>query len=221
MRRPAFLAAVSLLALAGALAASAGPPGSWTRLTDANGRNVDQVGLARTPDGVLHVFWRKRAGAGNEAVARTTVSPAGKPGGTTIAVGGLKSAGNPDAIVTPDNKLRVFLGGLGTTLAEGGVVSATAPLSGASWTREGPRVSSTASAVGPVGAAVDASGGPVFSYSYSFHLALHVGLDPAQPDRELQPDNKCCDYLPDVATDAASKQTVIASYSNADGRRGI
>jgi hypothetical protein len=167
------------------------------------------------------VFWRKRVGGGNEAVAHTPISPAGKRGGTTIALGGLKAAGNPDAVVTSDDKLRVFVAGLGTTLAEGGVASATAPLSGAAWTREGPRVSSTTSAVGPVGAAVDGSGAPVFAYSFSFHLGLHVGLDPAQPDRELQPDSKCCDYLPDVATDAASKQTVIASYANADGRRGI
>jgi hypothetical protein len=219
MRRSALLVVVSLLALVGALAASAGPPGSWTRLTDTNGRNIDQVGLTRTPDGVLHVFWQKRIGAGNEAIAHTTVNPAGKPGGTNIAFGGLSSVNNPDAVVTADNKLRVFFAGLGS--GSSGVASATAPLSGATWTKESPRVSSTTSAVGPVGAAVDASGGPVFAYSISFHLGLHVGLDPAQPDRELQPDTKCCDYLPDVATDAASKQTVIASYSNAGGRPGI
>ena len=33
---------------------------TWTRVTDTDGRNIDEVGVARTKDGVLHVLWRKR-----------------------------------------------------------------------------------------------------------------------------------------------------------------
>ena len=34
---------------------------TWTRVTDTDGRNIDEVGVARTKDGVLHVLWRKQA----------------------------------------------------------------------------------------------------------------------------------------------------------------
>jgi hypothetical protein len=36
----------------------------------------------------------------------------------------------------------------------------------------------------------------------------------------LQPDNRCCDYSPDVATDAKTGQSVVGWYSLVDGRTG-
>ncbi|HEY7178805.1 MAG TPA: hypothetical protein VH305_06495 [Gaiella sp.] len=215
------LVLVPLVALAATVSASAGAPGTWTRLTDPTGRNTDEAGLVRTPDGVLHVFWRRHGGVGKESVVHTTVGPTGKVGGSATVLGGFGAVDNPDAIVTGDQRLRVFFAGLGSSPGEGGVVSATAPLSGAGWTREGIRVSSTTSSVGPVGAGVTGAGAPAFSYSYSFHLGFHVGLDPGASDEELQPDNQCCDYLPDVATDAAGGRTMLAWFSLAKGREGI
>ena len=190
-------------------------------MTDTNGRNIDEAGLARTSDGVLHVVWLRRKGGLNESIMHTPISPDGKVGSPSPVLAGLKSAGNPDVVRLPDGKLRAFFPGLGDTNEDGGVKAATAPASGIGWTREGVRVSSTVSAVSPVGAAVTKQGDSVFAYSLSFHLAFHVGLDATVADKELQPDNKCCDYLPGLATDAKGGQTVISWYSNAEGRSGL
>jgi len=212
---------IPLLAVSVAFAATTGSPGVWSQVTEANGRNIDEAGVARTADGVLHVVWKRRDGSLAESIVHRTISPAGKLGGTSVVLSGLKSVGNPDLVTLPGNRLRAFFPGLGDTNPDGGVKAATAPASGAAWTREGVRVSSTASAVSPAGATVTGSGDSVFAYSLSFVLAFHVGVDPAAADTSIAPDRKCCDYLPDVATDVGSKATVVAWYSNADGRPGI
>lgn len=219
--RSALVLVVSVVAVSAAAASTTGSPGVWTRVTDSNGRNIDEVGLARTNDGVLHVVWLRRKGGLNESIMHTPISPGGQVGSTSPVLEGLKSAGNPDLVRLPDGRLRAFFPGLGDTNEDGGVKAATAPASGVGWTREGVRVSSTVSAVGPAGAAVTRTGEMLFAYSLSFHLAFHVGLEPGNADKEIQPDNKCCDYLPGLATDAKSGQTVILWYSNADGRAGL
>ena len=61
--RPRWCVAASIVALL-ALAASsaAGPPGQWTRLPGTV-INFAEPGLARTPDGVLHVLYTRRNGS--------------------------------------------------------------------------------------------------------------------------------------------------------------
>lgn len=211
-------AAIALLASAGA--ALAGPPGKWTRITETNQVNVDEVGTTRSPDGVAHVLWQRHVGPGSEAIMHTRITPNGSAGPAYPVVSGLAGADDPDVVITPDGRLRAFFMGLGTTFAEGGVVAANGSGSGTDWVRDGVRVSSSVSAVGPVGAAVASSGAPLFSYAYAFRLAWHTGLDPNVPDTEVQQDNLCCDYQPDLATDAATGQTVLAWFSNATGRTG-
>lgn len=214
-------AIVSIGVVSGALGSTTGAPGVWTRVTDTNGRKIDEAGLARSSDGVLHIVWKRRQGTTTESIVHTPVSPAGKVGAASPVLEGLKAVGNPDVVRLPDGRLRAFFPGLGGTLEDGGVKAATAPPSGLGWTREGIRVSSTVSSVSPVGAAVTKQGESVVAYSLSFHLAFHVGLDPAAADTEIQPDNKCCDYFPGLAIDAKGGETVIAWYSNAEGRSGL
>ena len=72
------LALGCLVALFGS-GASAGTTTSWSRVTDPGGRNIDQVGLARTGDGVLHVVWRRQAGT-EESVRHAAIQPNGKVG---------------------------------------------------------------------------------------------------------------------------------------------
>ncbi|HUF00793.1 MAG TPA: hypothetical protein VMN35_00070 [Gaiellaceae bacterium] len=221
--RLVFLTALSLgaaLAALTGLSAHAGPPGTWTRVTDPNGRNIDQVGVARAGNGVLHVFWMRRDGPLEESLRRTPVSPAGKVSGSSVVLGGLTSISDPDAVMLPDGRLRVFFAGLGDTSGAAGVMAATGSAAGTGWKREGIRVSSIRSALGSVGAAVTAQGESVVSYTRSFVAAFKVGLDPNVPDTEIQPDKKCCDYVADLATDAKTGRTMIAWYSNATGRKG-
>ena len=212
------VAVITLGALVSVAGAPAGPPGTWTRLTDPNGRNIDEVGLARTPDGVLHVFWVREAGS-SEGIFHTPISPSGQAGSRAPVLDGFDGVDNPDVVVTGDQRLRVFFMGLGGPAETTGVVSASAALTGGAWAAHG-RVSSSKSAVGSVGAGVTGAGDPAFAYAITTQLGFHVGIDPASSDQELRPDAKCCDYLPDLATDAGGGQTIVTWYSNADARRG-
>ncbi len=219
-RRVTVLAAICLLAAVSALVADAGPPGRWTRITDPNGRNIDQVGLARTGNGVLHVFWKRRVAATTDSLQHTAITPAGRAGASSQVLPPLRVVDTPDAVVLPDGRLRVFFHGLGDTIDEGGVLAATGSAAGTGWKREGPRISSASSSVDAVGAAVTSGGESVAAYTRSFVVAFHVGVSAGDPDREVQPDNQCCDYQPDLATDARSGQTFIAYFSNTKGRTG-
>ena len=80
---------------------------TWTQVTDSDGRNIDEVSVARTADDVLHVLWHVRAGPNLEEIRDTPVAD-GKVGTTATAAAGWASAGNPAVIVTADGGLRVF-----------------------------------------------------------------------------------------------------------------
>src|SRR5213080_4902895 len=65
--------ACCLIAAPGALA---GAPGKWTQLGDANLGNIDEVALARTPDGVLHAEW-VIPGSNNDTLVHDSITPSG------------------------------------------------------------------------------------------------------------------------------------------------
>ena len=48
--------AVALAALVSVCAASSASAATWKQVTTADGASTDQVGIARTGDGVLHVL---------------------------------------------------------------------------------------------------------------------------------------------------------------------
>lgn len=200
--------------------ALAGPPGTWTRITDTDGVNIDEVGYTRTADNTLHAFWQRKLAPLSQAIMHTPITAAGAVGAGDVVVTGVVATDDPDAVVTPDGRVRVFFMGLGKTLAEGGVVAANGSGLGGDWVRDGVRVSSTTSAVGPVGGTLTGSGQPVFTYALAFHLGVHTGLDATVPDTEVQPDGQCCDYNPDLATDQSTGQTTLAWFSNVTGRTG-
>jgi hypothetical protein len=225
MRRLLLLTAVVtvLVGLAPAGAADPDPTvPTWTRVTDTDGRNTDEVGVARTKDGVLHVLWRKETGASQEEIRHTPISAAGVVGTTTTATNGFVSVGNPDVVVLPDGSMRIFFGGL-TTVSGGrnGVQSAIASAGAEAlpWTLTGARVSSNQNAVTDVGAAVKPDGTPAFTYAYSILVGYHTGLNSNETDLNLVPENKCCGYLPDVAFEA-NGNGYVAWYSNVDGEVG-
>ena len=82
-RRLCGAAVVVAVALACVGATTAGVPGRWDVVvqgTDVPGSSASELGLARTPDGVLHVAWKERTGPLTEAIRHRTVSPAGRVG---------------------------------------------------------------------------------------------------------------------------------------------
>jgi hypothetical protein len=196
----------------------AGTTTSWSRVTDNGGRNIDEVGLARTRDGVLHVAWRiQGAGAAGESLRHATIQPNGRVGPATTAVGGLGGLSNPDLVVGADGGLLLFYGAI--TPTPSGVRMSSAGQAGMGWS--GPQKVSSDSQGGDPGAAVDKNGTPVFAWAAGTNTYYKLGTDAGQQDGFLGPSPKCCYYDPEVAVDDAGGAGFVAYHSNATGEPGI
>src|SRR4051812_19636933 len=108
------LLAVLATVLVAAPVASAGGPGKWTQLGEANLANIDEAALARTPDGVLHAVWTIPA-ANNDTLVHAAIAPNGTAAPPNVIQTGWAAISSvPDVLATPDG-LRVFFGGIRTT----------------------------------------------------------------------------------------------------------
>ena len=135
----------------------------------------DQVSLARTSDGVLHVGWFH---AGYD-VFQTPVSAAGGVGAAVPIVSGWASAGNP-VLVAQGAALTAFWPGSPTLVTgdpQAGIDMATSADGGRTWA-VGPRaISSDGFASSP--AAVAAAGTFLQAFYTGSETVVHAGLDPA------------------------------------------
>lgn len=114
----------------------------WTRITDPDGINTDEVGLARGLDGNLHVLWHRHDGPNNEALVATTLSSGGKQIAESTIVQGW-TAINPSveaatrAINLPDGEIVALWSGLRSTAPseqlDGELVRSTSTDGGTSW----------------------------------------------------------------------------------------
>lgn len=223
--RVARVAAAALTVLAVAATAQAGPHGQWTRLPGTV-INFAEPGLARTPDGVLHVVYTRRNGT-KEDLIHLEVSPAGKVGADAVALGGWASMSHPDLLRMGDGSLRAFFGGIRSTTpgeTNNSLNTATAPAAGTPWTlKPGKAAQSTSAyATGVAGAGLANDGTPISTWSGSPGLGFHYGVNPGDPDRTI-PQSGCCLYTPDIAVDAASGQAWgnRASIAGRIGRAGV
>jgi hypothetical protein len=207
------------LMLAVAAVASAGAPGSWTKVTDP-GSNVDELGLARSPDGVLHVAWPKKAASG-EAIWQTRITPGGVVAGKNPISDGWNGSASGPALLAMPSGLRVLFAGLGKTNESGGIQSASAGSDGGTWKLEPGRVSTDVNAAGTVGAALRQDGTPIFAWTSGTQLFVHEGLDSAQGEQQIGPSPACCFYEPALATDTATGVTTLAYSSNVSGKPGL
>jgi hypothetical protein len=203
--------------------AAAGPPGQWTRLPGTV-VNFAEPGLARTSDGVLHVVYTRKNGT-KEELAHVEVSPSGKVGADSVALGGWASMSHPDLLRMPDGSLRVFFGGIrSTNPGETNIAlnSATAPAAGTPWALQPGKVAQAtyAYATTYAGAAVAKNGVPISSWAGTPGLGFHYGVSPSDPDRAI-PQSGCCLYHPDIGVDAASGQAWIAFTSNETASPGV
>lgn len=209
-----------LIAGCGAAPAGAAP---WKRVTTPDGSSTDQVGLARTADGVLHVAWHHPTGPNTEDLNHTVITPAGRVGATSPIQTGWTGFTNT-ALVDEPGGLRAFWGGFRTTDTSDPQRETNTALSsdgGASWALQPGQVnpsgaqsygSSHAATVRPDGSTMQAFAGTLGTW-------VHVGLTPATPNYDymegLQYGND-----PNLATDATNR-TVMSWYSSATGRLGV
>ena len=209
-----------LLTVCGAAPADAAP---WKRVTTPDGSSTDQVGLARTGDGALHVAWHHPTGPTTEDLNHTVITPAGKIGATTPIQSGWTGFTNTALVVEPGG-LRAFWGGFRTTDPSDPQRETNTALSsdgGASWALKGGQVnpSGAQSYASSHAATVRADGSTLQAFAGTLSTWVHAGLLPVTPNHNfmagLQYGND-----PNLATDATDR-TVMAWYSSATGRLGV
>jgi hypothetical protein len=226
MRTTFALAGIAGLALPslGGAAASAGTgrpaAATWSRVTPAGTNTIDDIGLARGSDGVLHVLWTTD-GTSNQAVMDTPVSASGTVG-KAVMITRFFLATDPDVTVTPAG-LAAIWNGIQTGKAKSpmGTFEATRPLSGGGWSgaalqakplRSIPFTSSSDTA------ATGSDGKPWVAFDGTDSLAVdHFG----HPEVQLGPTTKCCVTEPGLAVDGQTGTTWVTYASLISGHGGV
>jgi hypothetical protein len=210
-----------LLTVCAASSASAAP---WKRVTTPDGASTDQVGLARTADGVLHLAWSHPTGPNTEDLNHTVITRAGGIGATTPIQSGWTGFTNAVLVVDPGG-LRAFWGGFRTTDTNDPQRETNTALSadgGASWALQPGQVnpdgaqsyaSNTAATVRPDGSTLQAFAGTLGTW-------VHAGLSPATPNHDYQAPFGQYGYDPNLATDSSGR-SLLAWYSSAASRAGV
>jgi hypothetical protein len=151
---------------------------AWGRISGPTGGGIE-LGLARTPDGVLHVIWN-RGNPAPTSIFDTRISPAGKAQGTTTVATNFGGANGLALLVMPDKTLRLFASGTPVTGSSvGGINTFTAGANGTGWKLDqgvlwgGP----IAEAASTIGATLTKDGQPVTSWGG----LVKVGLDTTYP----------------------------------------
>jgi hypothetical protein len=196
---------------------------TWKQLTASGGANIDQVGLERTSDGVLHAIWHRRTGPNTEDLLHTTIAPGGKVGATTTVGAGWATLSNA-ALTSAPGGIRAFWGGIRTTDASETNQEMNTALStdgGATWALQTGSVVPLGgqSYASSVSATTRPDGTPVIAWAGTLGTWTHAGLTPATPNFDHQAPLGNYGYDPGIAMDAGGK-AMIAWYSNATGHLG-
>ncbi|WP_028067359.1 hypothetical protein [Solirubrobacter soli] len=195
----------------------------WEPVTDAGASNTDEVGLARTPDGRLHVAWRRQPDATSYELNHTIISPGGVvDGGGQLLAQGWAGIGSPTLVRTASGQLQLYAAAQRSIDAADPIQSLarwTSDDDGDSWELTPGDVATGAGFADPVGGAVGADGAtPYVAWGTTYGLFVHRGADPSTPAANLQGAD-CCGYEPSLALSGSVLDA--AWYSNASGREGV
>ena len=218
IRAPAIALVVAVCA---APAASAAP---WKRVTTPDGASTDQVGLARTGDGVLHLVWSHPTGPNTEDLLHTAIARNGRIGATNPIQSGWTGFTNAALVVDPGG-LRAFWGGFRSTDTNDPQRETNTAVSadgGAGWALQaGQVVPDGAQSYGSnTAATVLGDGTTLQAFAGTLGTWVHAGLSPATPNHDYQAPLGPYGYDPNLATDATNR-TVMAWYSSASGHLGV
>jgi hypothetical protein len=226
-RNTAVLVTVVTLVLAGASAAVAGTPGHWTRITDPTAINIDQVAVARTPDGNLHAVWARPTPSnptGGRDLMQRSISPGGAAGAPVLIASNWATMENPAVVATGGNGLDVFVGAIHSATAgdpNQNLSLFTSADDGLSWSPYPGDLTTTGAAYASnMAAALGSDGTPFVAWGSSSCLCVHRGTAQTQ-NADFQQGLGDFGYDPGIALDPASGQLVAAWYSNGTGHNGI
>jgi hypothetical protein len=227
-RGAAVLSSVAVLALAGAPAALAGSKGHWTQITDGTAANIDQVTLARTPDGVLHAAWSRPSPSnpgGGRDLLDLPISPSGGAGAPVVLATNWATIANPFLVPTGGFGLDLFAGAMRSTNFNETVANLalfSSSNGGQSWSLDPTDLTNTGAAYSSnVAAALGAGGTPFETWGSSSCLCVHTGTSESTGNSDFQQGLGDFGYEPGMAFDPATGQLVVAWYSNGTGHDGI
>ncbi len=200
---------------ASAGAAKAPRPGQWTQVTGKL-TNIDDAGLARGSDGVLHVLWTSGQ-TGSFRVQDTPVSASGVVGKTMTIQAHIFSANDPDATVTSQgvdafwNEVKT-----GAPDATTGVFEAARPLRGGSW-KLGPVTSTKFDWQSSESAAPGTGGTPWVDFDNAGGIGVH---HTGSLTSEIS-FHTCCVNSAAIGTDSRTGAAWITYRSFVPGHQGL
>jgi hypothetical protein len=228
-RRLAVALVAAAAVAAAAPAAHAGRPGVWTRVSDPPvSSNIDRPSLARTPDGILHVVWKRdnAVDTGRDDLMHSAVRPGGALIGSQPVAANWSIIGRASILVDPAVGLRVLVGGQAGTppgnTANQALSTATSADGGATWVLSPSDVAGGAvlGNEGPTAAIVDSTGTVVSVFG---SVRVHRGLI-APADSTTIPTFQpvCCGGYGNLAA-ATGGQIWVAWHAseNPPGERGV
>jgi hypothetical protein len=219
----ALSAVLAMLVLAPA--ALAGGVGQWTQVTGP-AENTDEVGVARAPDGSLHVAWPNHAGA-TESIRHTKFSSNGAKLSQNTVVAGWASMNNSIELVQRPGggPLVALWGGIRSTSPGEkffGQLAASSSLNGGvSWGAPTPYASGAFPGnFAYAGSGVGAAAGPGKLVAGTGDADNGYSFGPNSPWPAFVSSGGCCIYHPEVAVDQGGK-VLGAWYSNQTGSYGL
>src|ERR687893_1183975 len=215
--------ALALALLVTAVAASSATAAPWKRVTTPDGSS-DQVALARTADGVLHLVWSPATGPNTEELNHTVLLRNGRLGGTNPVQTGWLGFSNAALVVEPGG-LRAFWGGFRTTDSSDPhdeVSTALSPDGGATWVLQPGSINpgGAQSYASNIAATVRPDGSTLQAFAGTLGTWVHAGLSPATPNHDYQAPFGPYGYEPNLATDRSGR-TVLAWFSSGAARSGV
>jgi len=218
-RRRYALGTAAAAGLLAAAAAIAGPPGQWTPVSKGSPTSSDEVGLARSPDGVLHVVWQRR-GASVTAYWHTQIGSDGRTTGAEPIAPGLSDGSSPALTSGPDGTLRAFFfirGADGTSAT----LRFAARQPNGSWSVASNSLAPSAGEALPaVGAGAARDGTPIVVWTTGIQVHYRVGVDPGVSPIVFGTGG-CCPVSAQAAVDQVTGQAYVAWASTAAGGSGV
>jgi hypothetical protein len=210
-----------LLTVCAASSASAAP---WKRVTTPDGSSTDQVGHARTADGVLHLVWSHPTGPNTEDLIHTVILRNGRLGGTNPVQSGWVGFSNAALVLDPGG-LRAFWGGFRTTDSSDPhqeVSTAVSQDGGASWGLHPGSINpgGAQSYASNLAATVRPDGSTLQAFAGTLGTWVHAGLSPTTANHDYQAPFGPYGYDPNLATDTRGR-SLLVWYSSAAGRAGV
>lgn len=210
-------------------AAQAAP--SWTQVSTSTVSSLAEISALRSPDGVLHAFWKQAAGT-QSGLQHATLTDEGTPTSYSTAAVLDSMADVYPVNVTPSGGLRVTYAGLGSGPAgDGRAVDAISADGGATWATQ-PRAlakNSTAYTGYGIGSAQLPDGRPVTAVAILGDTSYRVGsIDTVDPDaRNTAPGDavttmpECCSYHQSVVTSGDTAWMAWYQNGTAEAANGV